>query len=321
MPAKRQARSELAMLFARYGTQSFLESTSLLVALLEKDGELLSWNPSFDAIKKTLPDTRHLKDFLAPSSRVLFEELLAGALHERARMRGDLEFVHENRSGSSGCLFIPLPGGRVLFIAEPMRGADDLETVTAELRTMKQRLKRKEKELVAVIAQANEISHTDELTFLPNRKQILGDLQRETMFADRYGTPFSISMMDVDHFKKINDTYGHPVGDEVLRSLADELRQHIRHPDSIGRYGGEEFLVILPHSVLKSATEQAERLCAHVRSLVIKAGEHDISLTISMGVAQYKVHKEDWFTFLTRADKALYQAKNNGRDQWVVAEE
>lgn len=321
MRAKRQARSELAMLFARYGTQSFLESTSLLVALLEKDGEALSWNPSFDALKKDMPDTKDLKDFLSPSSKVPFEELLANALRERARMQGSLEFVQENRSGVSVCLFIPLPGERVLFIAEPLRGANDLETVTAELQTTKQRLKRKEKELIAVIAQANEVSHTDSLTFLPNRKQIIADLQRETMFADRYGTPFAISMLDVDHFKKINDTYGHTIGDEVLRMLADELRQHIRHPDSIGRYGGEEFLVILPHSVLKSATEQAERLCAHVRSLVIKAGEHDISLTVSMGVAQYKVHKEDWFTFLSRADKALYQAKNKGRDQWVVSEE
>ena len=186
---------------------------------------------------------------------------------------------------------------------------------------MQQRLKRKETELKAVLAQAHEVSHTDALTFLPNRRQIIGDLQREVMFSDRYGTPFSISMLDIDHFKNINDTHGHTVGDEVLRSLADELRQHIRHPDTIGRYGGEEFLVILPHSPLAAATEQAERLCRHVRSLGIKAGEQDISLTISIGVAQYKIHKEGWQSFLSRADKALYEAKNKGRDQWVVSEE
>ena len=75
-------------------------------------------------------------------------------------------------------------------------------------------------------------------------------------------------MLDIDHFKKINDTYGHVAGDEVLRKLARELRDHIRHPDTIGRYGGEEFLVVLPHSTLKAAAEQAERLCKHVRSLV-----------------------------------------------------
>jgi len=128
-------------------------------------------------------------------------------------------------------------------------------------------------------------------------------------------------MIDIDHFKNINDTYGHTVGDEVLQKLAGELRQHIRHPDTIGRYGGEEFLVILPHSMLQAAIQQAERLCRHVRSLLIKTNEAEISLTISIGIAQYKIQKEDWQTFLSRADSMLYRAKNNGRDQWVVSEE
>jgi diguanylate cyclase (GGDEF)-like protein len=207
----------------------------------------------------------------------------------------------------------------MLFIAEP-GATTDLDAVAEELQTTKQRLQRKETELKAVIAQANEVSHTDALTFLPNRRQIIGDLQREVIFSDHYGTPLAISLLDIDHFKSINDTYGHVIGDEVLRKLADELRQHIRHPDTIGRYGGEEFLVILPHSTVIAASEQAERLCKYVRSLVIEAGEHNISLTISMGLAQFKIHREDWQTFLNRADKALYQAKNNGRDQWAVAE-
>lgn len=319
MPGKRKSSNDLAVLFAQYGIDSFLESTNLLVVLLEKDGELLSWNPAFDLLKKILPDNVYLKDFLSASSKSLFEELLAEVLRKRARARGHLEFAQAERSGGSACLFVPLPGARILFIAEPV-AAKDLEAVSAELHTTKQRLQRKETELKAVIAQANEVSHTDDLTFLPNRRQIIGDLQREVIFADQYGTPFAISLLDIDHFKKINDTYGHTVGDEVLRKLADELRQHIRHPDTIGRYGGEEFLLILPHSTVIAATEQAERLCKYVRSLVIKAGEHNISLTISMGVAQYKIRREDWQTFLGRADKALYQAKHNGRDQWVVAE-
>ena len=319
MPAKREVVSELAVLFAEYGIEHFLETTGLLVLLLEKDGELLAWNPAFASLKKTLSDKKYIKDFLAPSSRVSFDGLLADVVGGRARTQGNLEFVREDRSGNSACLFIPLPGERVLFIAEPVIIANNMEALTSEVQTMKQRLERKETELQAVLAQAHEVSHTDSLTFLPNRRQTIGDLQREVIFADRYGTPFSISMLDIDHFKNINDTHGHTVGDEVLRSLADELRQHIRHPDTIGRYGGEEFLVILPHSTVAAATEQAERLCRHVRSLVIKAGKHDISLTISIGVAQYKIHKEDWQVFLSRADKALYQAKNAGRDQWMVS--
>jgi diguanylate cyclase (GGDEF)-like protein len=179
----------------------------------------------------------------------------------------------------------------------------------------------KETELKAVIAQADEVSHTDALTYLPNRKQIIGDLQREVAFSDNYGTPLTISMLDVDHFKQVNDTYGHAVGDDVLRRLASEMRDHIRYPDTIGRYGGDEFLIVLPHSTLRAAAQQAERLCKHVRSLQIKSGDQEIGTAISIGVAQYKIHQEDWQTLLARADGALYQAKNNGRNQWVASEE
>ena len=319
MPDKHQTSRQLTVLFARYGIESFLESTSLLVALLEKSGELLSWNAAFDSIKSTQADKTYLKDFLASSSLNAFEVFFLEAKRERARAQGKLDFVHEGRNSSLACLFVPLPAERVLFIAEPGT-ANTLDGVAAELQSTKERLQRKEAELKAVIAQAHEVSHTDSLTFLPNRRQIIGDLQREVTFSDHYGTPLAISLLDIDHFKSINDTHGHVTGDEVLRKLADELRQHIRHPDTIGRYGGEEFLVILPHSTVIAATEQAERLCTYVRSLVLQAGERPISLTISMGLAQFKIHREDWQTFLRRADKALYQAKNNGRNQWVVAE-
>jgi diguanylate cyclase (GGDEF)-like protein len=219
------------------------------------------------------------------------------------------------------CLLIPMPGQRILFIAEQVTLASTLEAVTAELQRTKRILTIKETELKAVIAQAEEVSHTDPLTFLPNRRQIIGDLQREVIFSDRYGTPLTLSMVDVDHFKSINDSYGHMVGDDVLRSLAGELRDHIRYPDTIGRYGGEEFLIVLPHSTLKAAEEQAERLCRHARSLRFRAGEQEIAVTISIGVAQYRVQREDWQALLSRADAALYQAKKNGRDRWAVAEE
>ena len=158
------------------------------------------------------------------------------------------------------------------------------------------------------------------MLFRSNRRQIMVDLQNAVTFSNRYGTPLTISMLDIDLFKNINDTHGHTVGDEVLRSLAGELRQQIRHPDTIGRYGGEEFLIVLPHSTLKAAIEQAQRLCEKVRSLEIVVGDQILSVTISIGVAQYRSEKEDWQTFLSRADRALYQAKNYGRDQWVVDE-
>ena len=321
MPARHQAFGELTGLFAQYGVESFLKSTNLLVVLLDADGKLLSWNPSFGMIQQALPDKKLLKDFLSPSSMALFDELLSSTLRERVRTRGKLRFADEYRRGDFAALTIPLPDERILFIAEPVHAMTELKAVTAELQKTKRSLAIKETELKAVIAQADEVANTDALTFLPNRRQMIGDLQREVILSDRYDTPLAISMLDIDHFKNINDTYGHPVGDEVLQRLAGELRQRIRQPDTIGRYGGEEFLVILPHSTLQAAIEQAERLCRHVRSLLIKSNEAGISLTISIGIAQYKTHKEDWQTFLSRADAALYRAKNAGRDRWAVSEE
>ena len=313
--------AELIALFAQYGVEPFLESTSLLVVLLDKDGSLLSWNRSFEARKQTRQGKTHLKDFLLSSSETLFDQLFSTSLHQRIRTKGELEFAGVVQTDNLVCLLIPMPGEQILFIAEPIPLAAALEDVTGELERTKRILTIKETELKAVIAQAEEVSHTDALTFLPNRRQIIGDLQREVIFSDRYGTPLTTSMLDIDHFKKINDTYGHTIGDDVLRILAGELRDHIRYPDTIGRYGGEEFLIVLPHSTLKAATQQAERLCRHIRSFVMKTGGHEIGLTLSIGIAQYKVHEENWHTFLNRADAALYEAKNKGRDQWAVSHE
>jgi diguanylate cyclase (GGDEF)-like protein len=313
--------SELTTLFSQYGVEAFLESTNLLVALLDKDGNLLSWNPAFEALQQTQGDKTNLKDFLSAPSAELFTRLFSTTLGQRIRTRGGLEFVGEVHSDNFMCLFIPMPSQQVLFIAEQVTLAATLEAVTAELQRTKRILTIKETELRAVIAQADEVSHTDALTFLPNRRQIIKDLQEEVIFSNRYGTPLTISMLDIDHFKKINDNYGHIVGDDVLRSLAGELRDHIRYPDTIGRYGGEEFLLVLPHSTLRAASQQAERLCRHIRSLSIYSGEQEIAITISIGIAQYKIQNEDWQGLLNRADAALYQAKNSGRDRWAVAEE
>lgn len=321
MPGKSREFRTLSVLFAQYGVEPFLESTNALVAVLNEEGKMLSYNEAFEQFRQNMPDCSHLRDCLSSPSKILFDEFFKQTRSERTRKQANLEFVRESRWGDFSTTFVPLPGGQVLLIAEPIQAVNDLATITAELARIKQTLAIKEMELKAVIAQADEVSHTDALTFLPNRKRIVADLQREVMFAERYGTPLSISLLDIDHFKYVNDHYGHAAGDEVLRKLAMELRDHIRHPDMIGRYGGEEFLVVLPHGTSRAAAEQAGRLCKYVQSLVIPCDENEIVLTLSIGIAQYKVQKEDWQSFLNRADRALYEAKHRGRNRWMVSEE
>lgn len=203
--------------------------------------------------------------------------------------------------------------------AENQRLSDELIKTRKELDEAKRIIKIKEIELKAVIAQAEEVSHVDELTCLPNRRQVIKQLQNEVIRAERYKTPLSISMIDIDNFKKINDSYGHTVGDQVLFQLANILQDSIRDPDTVGRYGGEEFLVVLPNTRLGAAAEQAARLVKRVREAEVNIGEI-IHLTISIGSAEYKHGQENWQKFLSRADLALYDAKNAGRNRWAISE-
>ena len=196
---------------------------------------------------------------------------------------------------------------------------DELQKTKQELEEARRIIKVKEIELEAILVQADEVSHTDALTYLPNRRRVITHLQKEVHRAERYGTPLSISMMDIDHFKNINDTYGHTVGDVVLLQLANMVREGIRESDMVGRYGGEEFLIVLPNTELKRATELAGRLCKIIREKDIEiVGK--VHITVSIGVAEYKHGEENWQKFLSRADMALYKAKNAGRDRWGTSE-
>ncbi len=156
-----------------------------------------------------------------------------------------------------------------------------------------------------------EMSLTDHLTGLKNRRAVEDILSMEMEIARRYERPLCFALIDVDHFKKVNDTYGHDVGDEVLKKLARILKEDLRSPDVLGRWGGEEFALILPETDIKGA----EVLCERLREAVEKTTFDKVNkITISIGLTQFK--KEDTMNSLVkRADEALYEAKAKGRNR------
>jgi diguanylate cyclase (GGDEF)-like protein len=311
---------ELSRLLSEYALSPFLRSTGLLVALLSESGRLLAWNPAFDSIKQEIHDVNHLRDFLSLSSRTVFDLLLSTVTHDRITTQGELDLGQGNRLGGYTCFLYPVPDGRVLFVAEPSHAIADLESLSEELQRTKQSLERKETELQSVLARATDVSSIDALTSLPSRRQIMVQLQEAAAFSDQYGTLLAILLIDIDYFKRINDIHGHTVGDEVLRSLAGKLRQFVNPPEMIGRYGGEEFLIVLPHYTLNAAVEHANSLCEQIRALSMNVQSLTFSITVSVGIAQHKVRREDWQRFLYRADLALDRAKSDGRDRCMVSE-
>ncbi|MBI5612934.1 MAG: GGDEF domain-containing protein [Gammaproteobacteria bacterium] len=162
-----------------------------------------------------------------------------------------------------------------------------------------------------------QLAITDVLTSIMNRRGITMALLDTMSQAERYGTPLSIVMADIDHFKLINDNYGHKAGDKVLILVAEAMAEVLRMPDKIGRYGGEEFLLVLPHTTLAQGRKLAERLRVRVETIRPAVGSKVLSLTISSGVTQF-YKGEDLEQFLARADQAMYDAKQAGRDRVAV---
>lgn len=154
---------------------------------------------------------------------------------------------------------------------------------------------------------------TDSLTGVPNKRAMDQSLQRACRLSDRHGDQYSLILCDLDHFKRINDSHGHVVGDHLLKLAAQALEEAVRNSDSVYRFGGEEFAVLLPHTEEQEARDVADRIRQNIGELVVNCGETDVSVTASCGVAMRLVDEtaEHW---VARADEALYRAKDHGRN-------
>lgn len=197
-----------------------------------------------------------------------------------------------------------------LDVQLPVRRNDEIGFATKVFNEMVEKLKKSQTKL-------EQLATTDALTGLDNRKQIMQDLQDYFEYYQRYKTGFSVLMLDVDHFKSVNDTYGHQAGDEILKQIALIFRENLRNVDAAGRYGGEEFLVILAESAEEESLHAAERIRKAVANHFFCHEDDVIRLHVSIGVSRIMEQDEDEQAVVKRADRALYRAKKNGRNQVV----
>ena len=173
---------------------------------------------------------------------------------------------------------------------------------------------------IVLFSKLKEKARIDGLTGLFLKRFFIEKLYSEIERAKRYNTDFYIMMLDIDHFKKINDTYGHLIGDEVLKRTAATIMNSLRHGDFAGRYGGEEFIVLLPTISREKIIEIAEKIRKSIKDVVFKADKKSFSITISIGLAKYNKGM-DIDTLVGNADSALYKAKNTGRDNIIHYDE
>ncbi|MDO8947027.1 MAG: diguanylate cyclase [Desulfocapsaceae bacterium] len=197
-----------------------------------------------------------------------------------------------------------------LDVAVAIHRQDELGLVTKMFNIMISRLKEDQQKLEL-------LATTDFLTGLANRKQIMTDLAQEIEQYRRHSTKFSLLMMDIDHFKTVNDTHGHLVGDAVLVQLARIFKDTLRILDSAGRYGGEEFLIVLGQADLQQALQTAERIRLAVQQHIFTCDDVTLHATISIGVTEMSSENRTINELIDRADQALYEAKKHGRNRVV----
>lgn len=162
-------------------------------------------------------------------------------------------------------------------------------------------------------AAIEQASLTDSLTGVPNKRALDDALRQAGQLSERHGQPYSLILCDLDHFKSVNDTHGHVVGDHLLQVAATELERSVRTSDSVYRFGGEEFAILLPHTDDLAAREVAERIREAIATIRVDTGEKELQVTTSCGVATC-LPGESTQAWVARADAALYQAKSHGRN-------
>ena len=191
-------------------------------------------------------------------------------------------------------------------------------SITKLNKTLERKVSIRTKELRDANKKLIEISIKDYLTNIPNRRHFFEIGTKSLHIAKRENSDLSVICIDIDLFKNINDTYGHNIGDEILKLISSNMNKYIRKSDVIARIGGEEFSILLNNTNEENAYLLAEKIRTQIESSIYKNGKIEIKTTISLGISQLRAEDDDLDSIIIRADKALYEAKNTGRNKSVI---
>ena len=311
------------VLRARSGSPQLIDSVAVGIIVVDQKLKVTLWNrwmeehsglSSKAVISKSLTEIFPTADLAVLVRRVRQTLTLGNLGFVDARLHGHVfPFVNEQQVGrrfqymQQTCVLAPLTNEDEERTHVCITLLDETNTVTMEL-TLKESHDN-----------ALELSRYDFLTQLLNRRYLYERLEQELQRLQRRNTPLAVVLIDLDRFKAINDTYGHIAGDHVLRAVSATLKESLRTADVAGRYGGEEFVLILTDTDVKGAMILAERVRETVSELIVPLANEEIHLTASFGVAQGQ-DGDSPDSLLQRADKALSEAKGKGRNRVVKAQ-
>lgn len=284
--------------------RDMVENSLDLIIKVNLSGHYTYVNPAFCALYATTPEAllgRHYADDVVEEDRTMVDEFMSKLFTPPYTV----SFTHRENT-AQGVRRLEWTGKGLT------NAAGELVEFVGIARDVTDRL-----DLIDKLAQ--QANH-DDLTGLANRRFLMQQARLELARAIRYQYPLSLLMLDIDHFKKVNDQHGHLSGDMVLKQLGQELKLFLREHDLVGRIGGEEFVMLLPETSLDDATAIAERLRQSVEKLTLSIlNEQAITITVSIGVASAMEEEQNLDNIWQTADERLYQAKTSGRNRVITA--
>lgn len=312
---------------ARY--KALTQSAKDAIVSSNSAGNIIGWNSSAEAMFGYLEDEIIGASVTALMPSSFHSDHLAGMA--RVQTGGEKHVIGKTvevrglrKDGSEFLLEMSLSEWQVnddRFYTAIIRDITERKRAEIELLHAKEALERVNIELEKSLARETQLARTDPLTNINNRRYLFELADREFMVATRYKQPLSVIMFDIDHFKRVNDVFEHAVGDQVLQEIVQVVCAQIRTTDIIGRYGGDEFLIVLPMTDAQNTYQLAQRIREAVATTCVPTPKGNVSVTLSIGIAEilHNNQVESVENLIGCADNALYAAKQAGRNHTMIA--